>query len=417
MKISDLKAENSSISNQVIPMPCSGSGPGTPTEKETSERTYGSEAKIPRTGRRRFSMNRQSGRIRLGGNPIIFFTSIIVSGLLLSQGAFAESSSVLSSARELAKQGLQAYDSGRYEEAADKLGKAYQVVHVPTLAVNQARALVKLGRWVAASELYLEAQRIPKDRSWQSTQTDALRDAEKERADLLPRIPRLTVVVKGAGPNEVEVTIDGGALPAALLGTEQLQDPGMHKVQGAHGTEIVTETIAVKEGDRANVTLQFKLVSAAVVQSAPGAPNQQNNALPPQMAAPTQPTAPSPTVPPPAAPIEKNNTQKTIGWIGIGVGGAGLIVGSVTGLMAMSKRSSLSDTKLCSADLQHCPPEFDSKVSSYNSLRTVSTIGFFAGGVLAAAGITLVLTAPKQESKATVGLWLSPNGAALTGGF
>ena len=345
--------------------------------------------------------------------------SIIVSGLLLSQLAFAESSSVLSSARELAKQGLQAYDAGRYEEAADKLGKAYQVVHVPTLAVNQARALVKLGRWVAASELYLEAQRIPKDKSWQSTQTDAQRDAERERAELLPRIPRLTVVVKGAGPGDVEVTIDGGALPAALLGTEQLQDPGMHKVQGAHGTEIVTETIAVKEGDRGNVTLQFKLVSAAVVQSAPGVPNQQNNALPPQMAAPTQPPAPTtaPVAPQPAAPSDKNNTQKTIGWIGVGVGGAGLIVGSVTGLMAMSKRSSLSDTKLCSADLQHCPPEFDSKVSSYNSLRTVSTIGFFAGGVLAAAGITLVLTAPKQESKATVGLWLSPNGAALTGGF
>ena len=45
----------------------------------------------------------------------------------------------------------------------------YEIVHVPTLAVNEARALVKLGRLVAASELYIEASRIPRDKSWQST--------------------------------------------------------------------------------------------------------------------------------------------------------------------------------------------------------------------------------------------------------
>ena len=39
-------------------------------------------------------------------------------------------------------------------------------------------------------------------------------------------------------------------------------------------------------------------------------------------------------------------------------------------------------------------------VDSYNTMGTISTIGFVAGGVLAATGVVLVVTAPK--SKATV---------------
>ena len=339
---------------------------------------------------------------------------MIVSAVLVSLPALAASNSVKSSARELAKQGLVAYDAGRFEEAADILAKAYEVVHVPTLAVNEARALVKLGKWVAASELYLEATNIPQDKSWQPSQTVAQRDAEKERAALLPRIPRFTVFVQNANPSEVEVSIDGNGLPSALIGNEQLQDPGTYKIQGTRGTETVTETITVKEGDRANVTLRFNAASAVVVQPGSNAPNQPKNVPPPQTAASTQATAPQHAA---AALSTKGSTQKTIGWISIGVGGAGLIVGGVTGFMAMSKRSSLSDSGSCSADLKHCSPELDSKVRTYNGLRTVSTIGLYAGGVLAVAGVTLLLTSPKQESKPTVVLWLSPNGAALTGGF
>jgi len=343
------------------------------------------------------------------------FAPVVMSVCLLSYGALAGNSSVLSSARELAKQGLVAYDAGRYEEAADKLGKAYEVVHVPTLAVDQARALVKLGKLVAASELYLEAQRIPKEKSWQSTQMDAQRDAAKERAELLPRIPRLTVSIKGAGPTDVDVLIDGTALPAAMIGSEELQDPGTHKVQGSHGTELVVETISVKEGDHASVTLQFKLVSASAVQPGPKVPNQQNQAQSSQIAAPlASKAAQQPTT---TAPSNRGSTQRTIGWIGVGVGGVGLVAGAVTGFMAMSKRSSLTDSNSCSADLKHCAPEASSRVDSYNSFRTISTIGLYAGGILAATGVTLLLTSPKQESRPTVGLWLSPSGAALTGGF
>ncbi len=314
-------------------------------------------------------------------------------------------------ARELAKQGLQAYDAGRYDEAVEKLSKAYEVVHVPTLAVNEARALVKVGKLVAASELYLEATRIPKDKSWQSTQDDAQRDAEKERNELLPRIPRLKVIFKGATAAEVSVTIDGAVVPQALADSEQVVDPGERMVEGKRGEEVVKQSITLKEGDHGQVMLQFTQASVPVKPingSVPTQPNQRNQTMQP---------ATVPMTPAPAKDKSGGSSQKILGWTGVGVGGAGLAVGAISGILASSKRSSLLDSNTCSADGRHCAPNQSNEVNAYNSLRTVSSVGFIAGGVLAVAGVTLLLTAPKQESQPRVGLWMTPNGAGVYGGF
>lgn len=336
--------------------------------------------------------------------------SLMFVSATLTSTAFAADRAT-SSARELAKQGLAAYDAGRYEEAAEKLGKAYEVVHVPTLAVNEARALVKLGRLVAASELYLEASRIPGEKSWQSTQFEAQKDAERERAELLPRIPRLKVELKGAKSSDVKLALDGAEVPSALFDEEQVVDPGERRIEGTRGSEVVKQSVTVKEGDHAVVTLQFTPSSAAASPIAGSAPQQNKSDS--QAIAAVSPLA----APPMGESKPQGSAQKTIGWITFSAGAAGLVVGGVSGALAMSKRSSLIDSNTCSADNRHCSPSQQNEVNAYNSLRTVSTVGFIAGGVLAATGITLVLTAPKQESQPRVGLWVGPSSAGLYGGF
>ena len=54
--------------------------------------------------------------------------------LTWSSLAFAADDSVVSTARELAEQGLTEFDAGHYEQAAQMLLKAYRAVRVPTLA-------------------------------------------------------------------------------------------------------------------------------------------------------------------------------------------------------------------------------------------------------------------------------------------
>ena len=76
---------------------------------------------------------------------------LLAFGLLLSSVAAGQSDTTVTAAREIARQGLKAYDAGRYEEAADKLSRAYAVVKLPTLALHTARALVKVGRLVEAT--------------------------------------------------------------------------------------------------------------------------------------------------------------------------------------------------------------------------------------------------------------------------
>ena len=101
--------------------------------------------------------------------------------------------------------------------------------------------------------------------------------------------------------------------------------------------------------------------------------------------------------------------NRTLGFIGIGVGGAGLLVGVITGIIASGKHSDLSSspcaTKPCSSN---DATTFNSDLDSYHSIGTISTVAFIVGGVAAAAGVVLIVTAPKKQNTAyispTIGL-------------
>ncbi len=317
--------------------------------------------------------------------------------------AHAQEGTVLSTARDLAQQGLNAYGKREYEQALDKLTQAYAIVRVPTLAVVKARTLVRLGKLVAASELYLEAIRLEKADFWQSTQFEAQRDAERERNELLPRIPRLKISIDGAKAGEVSVSLNGVVLPSSMLGIEAMVDPGETKVVGNRGREVVQQTVSLKEGTQNEVILRFTSVVFSAVsrksptESGPGAVARAEQTF---------------QVTPPNWPDSNLalSSQALFGWIILGVGGAGMAVGTVTGLVALSNRPP-------GCQGTHCPQIESDKVSSFNRLLDVSTVGFVAGGLAAAAGVTLLLTAPKQSSQPRVGLWLNHNSVRLGGSF
>jgi hypothetical protein len=328
-----------------------------------------------------------------------FYQVPLLLGLLFTTlPAQAQDGTILSTARDLAQQGLEAYDAGQYQVALDKLSQAYAIMRVPTLAVSKAHALVKLRKFIAASELYLEAMRLQKTDSWQPAQYEAQGTAERERNELLPRIPRLKIMVEGASPSEVTVSIDGVALPSAMIGIEAMVDPHELKVVGKRGTEVVQQSAALGEGEHGAVTLRF--AAAATSLSSPAAA--------PKAPAPSQPAAPPPVTTAPTA--SHGGGQALFGWLSVGVGSAGLALGAVSGLVAMTNKPS-------NCQGTHCPTTADGEVKSYNRWLDISTVGFIAGGVVAATGVTLLLTAPKEESQPRVGLWVNPNAAALYGSF
>lgn len=319
-------------------------------------------------------------------------TSLGLSGLLLIMTVAAASrADVVSSARELAKEGVEAYDQGRFEESAEKTKRAYALVRVPTLAVHLARTYVRLGRLVEASELYLEAVRLKSEDSWQNAQFEAQRTAEIERASLLPRVPRLMIEVHGVDPAQVTITLDGTQVPTALVGAEQMVDPGTRVVIATGGATEVRQTALLTEGAHTRVVLNIKPTLA-----------QHSSEVNPR----TQQSI--------ASHQPQSSLQAILGWTGIGLAAAGVGFGIWQNQSAKSQRDELLSSQSCS-DGVHCDSSKSDDVDAYNRARHLRTVGYVAGGVFAAAGVTLLLWPTKKREAPAVGLTLGPNFVNLQG--
>jgi hypothetical protein len=96
-----------------------------------------------------------------------------------------------------------------------------------------------------------------------------------------------------------------------------------------------------------------------------------------------------------------------------GVGVAGLVVGGVFGIRTIdlkNQRGQYCDANNVCNNQQGVSLDRDARTSA-----TVSTVSFIAGGLLAAGGVVLVLTAPRAAAPSvTVGATMQTDAAQLT---
>lgn len=301
-------------------------------------------------------------------------------------------------ARALGKEGIALYQEGKYVEALDRLSRAHAVVDLTTTGLWRARCLEKLGRLVEAAEQYLEVSRMKLGADAVAVHRQAIDEARQERRDLLPRIPKVRLVARDPVPSVAIIRIDGKLVPPALVGVARPVDPGEHVLVVEHGGEKQDQRFTVAEG--ASIDLPIELGAGATGGSAP-APSPSASAT-----APPQPSPPAPE--PPDEPSGGPGAQPIIGWVAVGLGGAALIVGGITGGLALDRQSTLDDG--CPGG--DCPPDFHDDVDAFEAFRTVSAVTLIAGGVLAVGGLTLVLTSPSGDSSngASTALRFGPSG-------
>jgi hypothetical protein len=342
--------------------------------------------------------------------------------------------STRSALRELAKEGKREFDRGHFESAAGKFQQAYAAAAVPTLALWSARSQVKLGRLVAASELYRQALGLEKNELWVGhAQEQAQEQARQELAWLLPRLAHLTIVAENASPNEIKLSIDDEPVPSLLLGAARPTDPGRRHVVAHRGREVVGMHVSLTEGEQRQVVLNFESNSGAdasvpppaspVAGEIPGTATARVSSAPPPLHLAGSGTNQHPPQSPAAqlptraalAPSSRLAGQRSFGWLGIGVGATGLIVGSTAGLIVLIRHADYSPA--CHSGKCDSTRFDQGTMDSYNRWRAVSTIGFAVGAVGAVTGLTLLLTSPKEQSKAELGLWVSPTAAELRGRF
>lgn len=328
-----------------------------------------------------------AGALSLAG--VALATTLPLAVLTSASPAYAQdaSSQDIAQARQLGQQAQAAYDKGDFVES-EKLWAAAAKLYTqaPTLTLGLARTQAKLGKVVAAQENYNKIVR-----EWGNNPNpppafkDAVEAAKNEVGAVSAKVASVTVSVEG--PTNPVVTIDGQTVPAAALGLKRPVDPGSHKVSAtADGYKPADTTFSVVEGGSAAASLKMEKDPTAVA-AVPGGAGAAGGTGPSSPSEPGADTGGS-----------KGSTNTTLAIVAFGVGGAGLVVGAITGLIASGKASDLKGK--CGADKNTCPPDSQSDIDSYKSMGTISTIGFVVAGVGGVTGLVLLLTAPKSSSSA-----------------
>lgn len=162
-------------------------------------------------------------------------------------------------ARQLGEEGMRALDAGDCATASEKLWRAHDLVHVPTLAFYAGKCLEKLGRLVDAEEKYLEAMRDVVEPNAPDAVKAAQVDAERARDALLPRIPSVLISIRPQALDAL-VTIDGKPMPPAMIGVKRPIDPGTHDAAVQRAGAVVHRPFVVAEGQAVSVDIELPVV-------------------------------------------------------------------------------------------------------------------------------------------------------------
>jgi hypothetical protein len=312
--------------------------------------------------------------------------AVVIAASLFSTAAHAQSDADKAAARQLGQEGQSALEQKDFKTAEDRFKRADALYHAPTLALGLARAQVGVGKLVAAQETYNRIIRDGVPPGSPAAFGRALEDAKKEVDTVAPRIG--SVVIQVTGFENPKVTLDDVPVPVAALGVKRPADPGVHTVKAtADGYKPAEGQVTVTEGGSGNVALTLE---------------KDPNAAPPPPAEPA--LAKGGNEPQPAISTSGGSMNKTAGIVALGVGGAGIVFGAITGIVALGKHSDVSDK--CGGNADACDPSkvSQSDIDSYHTMGTLSTVGFIVGGVGLAAGAVLLLTAPKSpKSEAQTG--------------
>jgi hypothetical protein len=213
---------------------------------------------------------------------------------------------------------------------------------------------VQLGRLRAARAAYLRLVGAEERADAPAQFRAAVEAGRAELASLEPRIPRFHLVVTGDVGKEAVILLDERPLAPPLPHGAVLVDPGKHslRLQTARGSSAPVE-LTLAEGEARQVRFDV---------------------------------APVPEAASPA---------RTWGFIGLGVGGAGLALGIAAGAVALDAHEEAE--RGCPANRCVAGTPGATALDRFRDWRTVSTVGYVVGAVGVGAGVALLLTSQRTH--------------------
>lgn len=259
-------------------------------------------------------------------------------------------------------QGLADMEAGLFDAGCPKLAESYRLDPQPGVLFTLAECEAKRGKLATAVVRYRSyLDLLGRMGSVQrAKQQQRERVAQAQIQALLPRLPVLTVLMPASAPTDVTVERDGVTLDSASVRLSLPVDPGEHKVRlrladGRDRTYVFT----LAEGERRRLQLELPVDPDAAT---------------------SLPTSPS------------SSSSSSWPWILIAAGGAGVVLGGVTGVLAVSDAS--TSHSHCTDRL--CDPEGKRAAERANTLGWIATGALGAGVLVAGIGGWLLLTKPTR---------------------
>ena len=207
-------------------------------------------------------------------------------------------------------------------------------------------------------------------------------------------VPSVLIAAKsGSGEDTLAVRVIEGerVLVEELDGRDLQLDPGEHQLRFEHAGQTEERTVVLRVGERS------KLVE---VTFAPGASKE-----PPPGTSP-------PTSADPAPQPDTGGSVSPMVFVGFGIAGAGLVLGGVTGTIALLQRNDISDQ----CESSGCTQD---DIDAGENIAHVSTAGFALAGVGAILGTVFLFVGGSDEDPTAVGVQpvVGPDWLGLRGTF
>ena len=211
--------------------------------------------------------------------------------------------------------------------------------------------------------------------------------AETRIAEIDAILPKVKFVWETPPAPESKIIVDGVEFRASTLDVLLPLDPGTHKiVVQLPGEPDRTRTVMLAKG------------GSTIIDLTPAKPKDETNAN-------LGGTNGGPKVGAGDGKKRKVDPVKLAGFVGIGLGAAGLGAGAITGILAIEQKKTVDER--CTATFV-CDAVGTAAVDRFQTFGNVSTVSFIAGGIVAGAGVTLLLLSRRTSTTTATNVHLVP---------
>ncbi len=322
--------------------------------------------------------------------------------LMFAPAARAQTDAEKERARQYALQAGERLDQHEYAEALELVEQAEALYHAPTHLLFKGEALEGLGRLTEAIATYERLAAEPLPAASPGPFREAQRVANERIRALVARAPSLLIVVRNGVATETTASVDDEPVDVGS-GVALRLDPGEHNVvvvsKGYHRYE---RQVSLQE--RGGV-VKLEVVLEGIAPTGPPGDSQ---------AAKEQQSDGSPASSSVSSSEVSERGLGTWGWVALGVGATGLVVGGVTGAMSYQQVKDIEER--CPAGA--CGPTEQSNIDDAKMLGNVATAAFIVGAVGVAAGVVLyTLPRDTHEVGTAQAPWLVVGPTGVTGTF